>query len=436
MVASSNPRRDILLCLVAVLSPAPLVAQQEPQATSRLPEVLSLARERNPRLLSVAAASDAAAYRTAEASTLPDLTIQLGIMNFGVPSLNTDMAMSMAPSVQLSQRVPFPGKLSMLGEIAEFTHEIAVASADETWWDVRNRASALFYGIYSLDRRIEVMRETLLLLQDFQQVAKAMYGSGTGRQADVLRADVEVARIDGDIRQMEAMRDGAAARLNAILDRPAETSVPSPELGALPLDVPDRTQLRAWARESRPILERARLGLDQARKRSELAGRQIWPDFSVGVAYGQRDRGQGTERMASAMIGFSLPIHAGSRQYALRDETAALERLSSAELQGREAEVDARIGELLAELTRARTLATLYRDEVIPQARATTESAFSSYRVGAVDFMTLVDAQMSVNRFEGELFALLADYGTAISALESTVGRPLPLTGPVLSETR
>ena len=50
--------------------------------------------------------------------------------------------------------------------------------------------------------------------------------------------------------------------------------------------------------------------------------------------------------------------------------------------------------------------------------------------------MTLIDAQMSVNRFEGEWYALLADYGTAISALESTGGRPLPLTGPVLSETR
>jgi outer membrane protein TolC len=384
----------------------------------------------------MSAAAEAAAHRTAEASTLPDPTLQLGVMNFGVPDFNTDMAMSMAPAVQLNQRVPFPGKLSLSGEIAGFSHRMAEATADETWWDVRSRASALFYKVYSLDRRIEVMRQTLLLLQDFRQVAKAMYVSGTGRQADVLRADVEVATVDGDIRQMEAMRDGAAARLNAILDLPAEAPVLSPELGPLPFDVPDRADLGAWAREHRPVLERARLGVDQARTRSELAGRQICPDFSLGVSYGQRDRGQGTERMASAMIGFSLPIHAGSRQYALRDEAAALERLSSAELQGREADVDARIGELLAELTRARSLATLYRDEVIPQARATTESAFSSYRVGAVDFMTLVDAQMSVNRFEGELFALLADYGTAISALESTIGRPLPLTGPVLSETR
>jgi hypothetical protein len=53
-----------------------------------------------------------------------------------------------------------------------------------------------------------------------------------------------------------------------------------------------------------------------------------------------------------------------------------------------------------------------------------------------VDFMTLVDAQMTVNRYEGELFTLLADYGKAIAALESAVGRALPRTGNSVTEER
>ena len=101
-----------------------------------------------------------------------------------------------------------------------------------------------------------------------------------------------------------------------------------------------------------------------------------------------------------------------------------------------EAGIDARVGQLLAELNSARSLTELYRDEVIPQARANAESAYASYRVGSVDFMTLVDAQMMVNRYEGELFQLLGEYGRAIAALESTVGRPLPRTGMLLSEER
>lgn len=431
---SLSTRLGFLSAVAAVALSSPGLGQEA--ESLQLDEVLALARERNPRLQALVASAEAAAYREPEASTLPDPTLQLGVMNFGVPDLNADMAMSMAPSVQLMQMVPFPGKLSLRGDIAGFSHDMAVATSDEAWWEVRRTASGLFYDIYTLDRRTEVMRETLGLLKDFQQVAKAMYSAGTGRQADVLRADVEVARMDGEIRQMEAFRMAKAARLNAVLDRPSHVSVPTPVLGALPLDVPGQAELASWARDSRPILHRARLGIAQAESRSALAGRQIWPDFTLGVSYGQRDRGAGTERMASAMVGFSLPIHAGSRQYALRDEAAAMERLAEAELTGREADVDARIGELLAELERARTLAELYRDEVIPEGRATVESAFSSYRVGTVDFMTLVDAQMTVNRYQGELYELLADYGAAIAALESAIGRALPTYGPVLTEER
>jgi len=418
-------------------APTPVGAQAADTATAvSLHEILELARLRNPRLQALQAAAEAATHRQPEASTLPDPLLQLGVMNFGLPDFNADMPTSMAPSVQLMQMVPFPGKLSLKGDIASYGTEIAEAGADEAWWGVRERAAAMFYDLYSLDRRLEVMRATLALLTDFQQVAKAMYVAGTGRQADVLRSDVEVARMDGEIRKMEAMRITMAARLNALLDRPAETPIPSPLLGELPLDAPERAQLLEWAQETRPMLARGRLGVAQAGKRSELADRQIWPDFTLGFTYGQRNRGMGTERMGSAMVGFSLPIHAGSRQYAARDEAAAMLRLAEAELTSAKAEVDARIGELLAELERARSLTTLYRDEVIPEAHATVSSAFSSYRVGNVDFMTLVDAQMTVNRYEGELYQLLGEYGKAIAALESAVGRPLPRSGQLLAEAR
>jgi outer membrane protein, heavy metal efflux system len=417
--------------------PDPAWAQApSPDSVLRLEDVLALVQSRNPRLQALQAAAKAAAYREPEASTLPDPMLQIGVMNFGLPNFNADMPTSMAPSVQLMQMVPFPGKLSLKGDIASYAREMAGASADEAWWNVREKASSMFYELYTLDRRLGVMGETLSLLKDFQQVAKAIYVAGTGPQADVLRADVEVARMDGDIRQMKAMREGMAARLNALLDRPAETPLPSPVLGNLPQEVPDRDTLLAWAEETRPALAGSRDGVAQAQKRSELAGKQIWPDLTFGVTYGQRDRGAGPERMGSAMVGFSLPIHAGSRQYAARDEAAAMERLAEAELGGMRADVDARVGELLAELDRARTLADLYKDEVIPEARSTVESAFSSYRVGKVDFMTLVDAQMTVNRYQGELYELLGDYGKAVAGLESAVGRALPRTDETLAEER
>lgn len=63
-------------------------------------------------------------------------------------------------------------------------------------------------------------------------------------------------------------------------------------------------------------------------------------------------------------------------------------------------------------------------------------SALSSYRVGSVDFMTLVDAQMAVNDFEGAFHQLLAEYGKALAGLESAVARPVPASEHTLVGTR
>jgi outer membrane protein TolC len=136
------------------------------------------------------------------------------------------------------------------------------------------------------------------------------------------------------------------------------------------------------------------------------------------------------------MVGFSVPIFAKTRQLRQRDEAAAGESAARAELTAAQAEVDAGIRSLLAELDQARTLLRLYRDEVLPQAEANIESSFASYRVGAVDFPTLIDAQMTANRYQQEYYALLADYGRAVTRLERTVGRELPADTPLMAEDR
>ena len=422
---------------VALFAATPGAAQPSARADSppalRLEALLDTLAERNLRLRASAASAAAAAARVPEASTLPDPTLQLGVMNVGLPDFNADMPASMAPSVQLMQRVPFPGKLGLQGDIADAGRRMAEAGAAETWWTVRQLTADHFYDLYSLDGRLAVMRETLGLLENFRTVARAMYAAGGSPQADVLRADVEVVRLEGELHTMEAMRRATAARLNGLLDRPAATPVLPPALGPLPASVPAADTLEAWAWESKPLLERGRVALERSGRAVELAHRQIWPDFTVGLTYGQRDRGTGTERMGSAVVGFSLPVHAGRRQHAAREEAEALRRMADAELSGARIEVGAQIGVLLAELESARTLIALYRDDILPEARATVESALSSYRVGAVDFMTLVDAEMAVNRFETDLVGLFADYGRAVAGLESSVGRTLPSTTQTLT---
>jgi outer membrane protein TolC len=72
-----------------------------------------------------------------------------------------------------------------------------------------------------------------------------------------------------------------------------------------------------------------------------------------------------------------------------------------------------------------RALAALYRATILPQARAAAASSRAAYRVGSVDFMTLLDDEMTVNRYRTQLLALDAEQGKAWSELEMLTGRAL-----------
>lgn len=401
-----------------------------------LERLLETARRRSPRLAAARASAEAGRSRTSWAGLLPDPSFQLGFMNLSVPGFSADMASSMAPSVTLSQRLPFPGKLAAESRMADRSAEMAEEGAREAWWRVRTRVARAFYELWEVERRLEVLEETRGHLDDFRTAATALYEAGGGQQADMLQAHVEVARTDAGIGRLRAEREAVAARLNGLLDRPADTPLPPAELGPLSARAPSRDTLRRWATEGRPDVVRSRLAVERAGARTDRARREIWPDLRLGVGYGQRSTATGTRRMASFMVGFDVPVFAGRRQLGQRDEARALEDAARADLAEARAEVDARLGELLAELERTRTLVELYREEVLPQARVTVESAFSSYRAGRVDFGTLVDAQTTLNRYEDELHALVADHGRALAELEATTGRRIPPSSPLTTETR
>ena len=129
--------------------------------------------------------------------------------------------------------------------------------------------------------------------------------------------------------------------------------------------------------------------------------------------------------MGSLMIGASVPIFARDRQLQMRAEANAMKAMALADVAAMRAETRGKIGEAYVSLNRARNLARLYRTTILPQAEATVASALSAYRVGGVNFMTLLDDQMTVNTYRQELFALEADEGKAWAELEMLTGREL-----------
>jgi len=384
----------------------------------------------NPRISAARASADAALARVPGTRRLPDPRLQLATMNRQLPGFEFMPTLGMN-QVQLSQTFPIPGtgKLGLAGDVAQSRADAERAWVDESVWGQRARAAMSFYDLYQAEGTLRVMNETLRLLEAVSGTVNGMYAVGEAKQADVLRAQLELGEMAGQIAEMDAMRRTMSTRLNTVLNRPPDAPTGTPVLPTFPDSIPPTDSLIGEALAARGML---RAGQDQVRAATaaeQLARRDIWPDLELGVIYGvQPMSGGGSDQMLSIMLGASVPIWAGSRQMKMRDETAAMRQMAEDDLEAMRADTRGRVAELVAEMDRSRNLRTIFAATLLPQADATVQSARAAYQVGRVDFMTFLDAIMAVYGYRTQVIRLDTAQGRALAELEMVTGRALVAT--------
>ncbi len=381
-------------------------------------EAVSLARETNPALRAAKMRADAAAERIPQAGALPNPTLGLGLVNRQFADFGSTEERMLQNRFEISQRFPWPGRLSSSKDRAEHLSVASDLEMEETEESLIARVKTVYYRLAFMDRALEIMFETRELLREFLDVSSTLYAVGEGLQQDVLQAQVAVASMTEDITVVEQDRLAMAARLNALLGRDATIPIGDLDLPPPGGELPPPDTLMALADAQRPALSAARERALAAEAGYRAAKRSIYPDFALLFAYGQRPE---FNDLATIMIGISLPLWAGSNQLPQRREMLAMQAMEEARAIDLYNETFARIAELRAEAERARRLVSLYDTSVLPQARAAVESSLSAYRVGKVDFMTLVQNELTVNRFEIEGVRLAADYQRALAELEALV---------------
>jgi len=397
-------------------------AQDVPSGdTLTLAVAVRMAREANPMLRAARAAATAAEERIGPAGALPDPQLQFGLLNRMVSDFGNTMDPMTMNQVQVMQMLPWPGKLGGAKRAARHTSAAIRAGAAEQERMLGAQVRMTYYQAAYADRALEVMGRTRELLRNFLDVSTTMYAVGSAVQQDVLRAQVEVARMGEEITRMGQERVAMAARLNALLGRSALSPIPGLALPETDIgELPAVDSLVAWALAQRPALVAGAERVAAADASLSAVRRELYPDFTLGIQYQQRPQ---FPTMVSLMVGITVPLFAGARQLPMRREMAAMRDMASAELVNQQNETVAQIIETRARAVQDQNLIRLYRASIVPQARAAVQASLSSYRVGRVTFMTLVDNQMTVNRYETETYRLLADYHEAVGELEALVGR-------------
>jgi outer membrane protein TolC len=428
----------VLLAGLAGALAAPVARAQQPSDTLDLAQAVAIARAQNPRIAAAGAGVSAAGARIAPAGALPDPTVTLGAMNYMLPALSARGDPMTMNQLTVMQTLPINGTLRLRRSAARSDSAGAALRRDALALDVEHEVRTRYWELYHTDRALETMARTLGVLRDLVGIASAMYAVGSTSQADVLRAQLAVTRMQQEIADMELQRFTAAAALDALLGRDPERRIVlrpgsahemhGGEVMALEMPaLPPVDSLYQWADSGNLELAALRTGVSAARANERVAGRMIVPDLTVGLSYGQR---AGSNDMVSAMFGISVPLFARSRQLRAREEARAMRTMAEDEVAALRLSIRTELVTARAEAETARRQVALYTGTLVPQAAAAYEASLSGYRVGRVDFMAVLDAQMSLLMYAHDAHRFEATYGTAIADMDRLTGRryvaPMP----------
>jgi cobalt-zinc-cadmium efflux system outer membrane protein len=405
---------------------APPIHAQELNLDTLMAEALRV----NPDLKAAELRYRAFEAKVPQASSWPDPMFQAGLVNLSTRSWTLGKTGMSGTEYMLSQTIPFPGKLGWAKKSAK---NMALKTGED-YQDARNfilsELKQNYYQLFKLQKSIEIARENKDLLEDFAHIANTRYSVGEGLQQDVLKAQVEVSKMLDELISLEEMRRGTLAKINVLLNRnPQDSLGKAGEINFRKVNYSE-DELQDLAIQNNPDLKGMGFEVDASEAEYKMTRREVWPDLRLSVSYMRMKNNISMDPSAernfvSASAGVEIPLYFWSKQKKKIEEKSFDLKSSQQKYEGMKNDLKFMVSELFYSLNRYQEQIELYQTAILPQARQSLESAQSGYQVGKVDFMTLLDNQMTLYNYEIAYYRALSSYFQTVTKLEETVGKPL-----------
>lgn len=320
----------------------------------------------------------------------------------------------------ISQAIPFPGKLSLKGEIASSEAEILEQTYLATRLGITATLKEAYYDLHFIVKSIEIVEKNKRLLVQFEKTAEAYYAVGKGAQQDVYRAQTEISRLIARLASLEQRKQSLSAGINRLLNRHPYSPLGIPEeITMMPLQHSPE-QLEILVSNSAPLLAAQIKSVERGDKAIDLAKREYFPNFELSAS-GIREEPTGLNGY-QIMLNVEVPLYFATKQRQGVKEAVAGREASKDDLQNVRQELLFRIKDNIAQAQRAEELIRLLQDAIIPQARFTLASAQASYGVGKVDFLSLLTSLLTLLDNEIELHSEIVEHEKALARLEGIIG--------------
>ncbi|MBI2429644.1 MAG: TolC family protein [Ignavibacteriales bacterium] len=321
----------------------------------------------------------------------------------------------------ITQMIPFPGKNASAQNAAQanvaFAEDLYSAEERVIIAEVKKQ----YAMIYSAQRRIDVNLANQDLLKQMIASVRSKYSVGLASQADILRLEIELSKLENQRANLEHDLRVPEAMLNTLRALPTTTPVaklPEITLSSFSLNKDD---LAVWAVAQRRELSAMKNEVEMSKAELAMAQRERFPDLMIGGLYKEKT---GMPDTWEVMLGISIPIApwvSGKIGGRIEENEYKLQR-SEALVSDMETMVRFEVIDTWTKAKAHWEQAERYRTSIIPNAQQTLESLLSAYQTGKTDFLSLIDSFRMLQMYKMEYYMEISDYLMHRYDLERAIG--------------
>ncbi|OGW21768.1 MAG: hypothetical protein A2Z82_00230 [Nitrospirae bacterium GWA2_46_11] len=385
----------------------------------KLQELIDEALKNNHEILVSESKIAVSKFKIPQVKSLPDPMFMFGYQNEGLRRYNYGESADAQWMFSASQMFPFPGKLSLKGEMAERDAEGMKASSEAVHLKTVARIKELYYDLFLTHKNIDLIKDRTLLFSRIEDAAIARYSSGMASQQEVIMAQTEKYML----LEKEEMLKQKIQSLEAMLNNTVGRDVKSP-LGR-PADMPatvlarNMDELILTAHNNSPEVKLREKMVSSAEVRVNMAEKEYYPDFTVAASLFDR---KNMQDMWSLTTTINIPIFYRTKQRQAVNEAKASLSEARHELAGLKLMLSSAVRDNYSMLKTSESLMDLYKTGLIPKTYQDFESAVAGYATGKVEALTVISRLKSLIDFETFYWVQFAEREKAIARLYAISG--------------
>ena len=418
----------ILAILLFLLAPAVSRAQESSSRgeAASLANLLAEAERNNPQIQAARHGWDAAKQVPTQVSTLPDPQIVVQQFSVGSPRpfagyTNSDFAYI---GFGFSQDIPYPGKLRLRGEIAKKDADVTQERFESVRRAMLAEVKRTYFQLGYLSERRTILDSDRELLRQIEESAEARYRSGMGNQQEVLQAQLEQTKILREITANQLEIGKIQAAIKQLLNRlQSSPDIETATLSETPLSY-TYDELLAAATANNPDIAGMQKVVERQKLQVDLAKKDFYPDFNLQYMWQRTDPAQ-YRAYYMLTFGIRIPIYRGRRQRPELAQAEADQDRARSESEAQSQQVAFELRQQFVSADKSAELLKIYRDGLLPQARAELQAGLATYQSNREDFQALLASFLDVLKLDQEYWETLSEHETSLAQIEEATGLSL-----------